>query len=96
MAALAGMLALEEPSGPRWSDFLDGTGKIDFQGFLCLMREMAGLQYPRLRLDPEVALRTVSEAEPGCPQEQSGRLDAMLAEAFPLMLPVPCSCSSRS
>lgn len=76
MAALAGMLALEEPSGPRWSDFLDGTGKIDFQGFLCLMREMAGLHYPRLRLDPEVALRTVSEAEPGCPQERSGRLGA--------------------
>jgi hypothetical protein len=44
---------------PRWSEFVDAYGKIDFDGFASLVRDVACLHYPRLRLEPQEALRSV-------------------------------------
>lgn len=75
---MASMMMMEEAMAPRWSDYLDASGKIDFQGFLCLLKELAGLHYPRLRLDPEMALRTVGSKQ--APWQLLGRETTMATD----------------
>jgi hypothetical protein len=50
----------EEPVALRWSEYVDDKGRIDFDGFVLLLRDFAGLHYPKLRLEPLEGIKNVS------------------------------------